>query len=410
MSQNIFYIANNKIFLLDQTTSKEIKSQVLEDYKQRVCDNVKRKEWKSSESGAIFTGAAEPEMSAEAALKNIRVSVSSLTKLGNELAYTLAIDNVCGIYTHNDDSENDGILISDSNYKYTHIDRGTYSSVVSASFAGESHIGIISDGRNGCEFLTEGTSRERWPSWSKKSAKRILYSGCGLAMPQKAVEEKERLKSYPAMILESFEDYSYIESPYSIYSIDLDSMELTELISDSSEKFSYIKPYEAADGYIYYIKKPYNENKSSGTSFVDILLSPLRLIGAIFGFLNFFTIKYSGKTLTKNAGNTKAKNMSEEKLFIDGNIFEAGKELENNRRQGDKFPGAVPRTYQLCRRLGADGKEEVIKKGVIAYACKDNGEVLCSNGSHLLSLSPNGEGYDEKLVIKESAVSFIYID
>ena len=187
-------------------------------------------------------------------------------------------------------------------------------------------------------------------------------------------------------------------------------MELDELISDEAQKFSYIKPLESADGYIYYIKKPYNENTSDKTSLGDILLAPFRLIGALFGFLNFFTIKYSGKTLTKNAGNTKAKNMSEEKMFIDGNIFEAGKELENNRRQGDKFPGAIPHSYQLCRRLGADGKEEVIKKGIIAYACRDNGEILCSNGLHLISLTPNGDGYDEKLVLKENAISFIYVD
>lgn len=409
MSNNIFYIANNKMYRLESDRPNEIKSQVLEDYRRRVIDNVKRNEWKTKGNGAIFTETATPEVSAESALKNMRVSITSITESGDGIAYTLGIDDVCGIYT-NDSSDTDGILLSDSNYRYSYINKGIGSYVVSASFAGESHIGIMEHDQNGCDFITEGTSRERWPMWSKRSPRRIIYSGCGLALPQRAIDQKEKFSSLPAMMLDRFEEYNYVESPYSVYSIDLDTMELDELVTDSSQRFSYIKPCESADGYIYYIKKPYSEDQSGNTSIGDVLLAPFRLVGAIFGFLNFFTIKYSGKTLTKSAGNTKSKNMSEEKMFIDGNIFEAGKELENNRRQGDKFPGAIPHSYQLCRRLGKDGKEEIVKKGIIAYACRDNGEILCSNGLHLLSLTPGGNGFEEKLILKENSISFIYVD
>lgn len=408
MSNNIFYIADNKMYKLNGGTPKEIKSQVLEDYRRRIIDNVKRNEWKTKGNGAIFTDTATPEVSAESALKNMSVAITSMTESGDGIAYTLGIDDVCGIYT-NDSSDTDGILLSDSNYRYSFINKGDRAYVVSASFAGESHIGIMEDGQNGCDFITEGSSRERWPMWSRSSRRRIIYSGCGLALPQKAIDQKEKLKSYPEMILERFDEYNYVEGPYSVCSIDLDTMELEELITDESQKFSYIKPFESSDGYLYYIKKPYNENSNGSLGFLDIILAPFRLVAAIFGFLNFFTIKYSGKTLTKNAGNTKAKNISEEKMFIDGNIFEAGKELENNRRQGDKFPGAIPHSYQLCRRFGKDGKEEIIKKGIISYACRDNGEILCSNGLHLISLTPNGNGYDESLVLKENAISFIYV-
>lgn len=201
MPNNVFYIADNKMYKLESAAPKEIKSQVLEDYRRRVIDNVKRNEWKSKGNGAIFTETATPEMSAESALKNIRVSITSITKSGDGIAYTLGIDDVCGIYT-NDSSDIDGILISDSNYRYSYISQGESSYVVSASFAGESHIGIIADGQNGCEFLTEGTSRERWPVWSKKNPRRIIYSGCGLGLPARAIEQKEKLQSLPAMMLE----------------------------------------------------------------------------------------------------------------------------------------------------------------------------------------------------------------
>ena len=46
MSSSIFYIADNKMYQLDSGKQKEIKSQVLEDYRRRVIDKVKRNEWK----------------------------------------------------------------------------------------------------------------------------------------------------------------------------------------------------------------------------------------------------------------------------------------------------------------------------------------------------------------------------
>lgn len=403
----MFYIADNKIFSLSDSKSVEIKSRVLEDYRYRLTETIKRNEWKTSGSGAHFTNAAKPEMNVEGALSSLRVSISSLCEIDGELVYTLGIDNVCGIYKHSEDSPTDGIMISDSNYRYNYISHKDGISVVSASFMGEAHIGIIKDGENGCQFLTEGTSRESYPSFSKTNRNTVLYSGAGLAVDPSLAEAREKMREYNSMHFGQMGNV-YIEGPFSIYSIDLNSYELCELISDDSQKYSYIKPFEAADGYIYYIKRPYSMSANSGKSSIgDTLMAPFRLLGAVFGFLNFFTIRYSGKTLTKNAGNTKAKNMPEEKLFIDGNIFEASKEIENNRKQGDKFPGAIPRSFELCRRLSADGKEEVIKKGVIAYSVRDNGEIICSDGLHILSLTEKNGKFEEELIIKEKSVSFI---
>ena len=118
-------------------------------------------------------------------------------------------------------------------------------------------------------------------------------------------------------------------------------------------------------------------------------------------------MKYSGKTLTNGKGDTKAKNRTEAEMFIDGNLINASRELEKNQKSGDKFPGIIPRSYELCRRHGANGREEVIKNGIIAYALGLSGEIYCSNGNHLLKLTPSGNRYEETVLAKEKAISFI---
>ncbi len=403
--ENILFTANGRMFACDGTKSRELPCRILDEYRTRVAENAKRKEWKTSGEGAMFTGAIENN-NAESAVKNIRAYITSICPVDGGIAYSLAIDNVCGIYMMQDGTSSDGILISDSNYKYSHINTNGESFVLCSSFAGESHIGVMKNANATCEILTEGTSRELWPSWSMAKPQRIIYSGCGLAQDPKVAESREKLKSYPAMILEQYEDHSYIEGPYSIYALDLSTYELETLLEDESQKFSYIKPYEAEDGYLYYIKKPYADVPTKG-SIGDALMAPVRLIGAVGGFLNFFTIKYSGKTLTKSAGDTKSKQMSEEKMFIDGNLFEAGRELENNRKKGEENPGVIPNSYKLCRRAQG-GKEEVIKSGVIAYAVRDSGEILCSDGLHLISLSESDGKINQKVLLNEKAISFIY--
>jgi len=96
-------------------------------------------------------------------------------------------------------------------------------------------------------------------------------------------------------------------------------------------------------------------------------------------------------------------------MFIDGNLINASRELEKNQKSGEKFPGIVPHSYELCRRYGVSGREETIKKGIIAYAVSESGEIFCSNGNHLLKLTPNGDRYEETVMAKEKAISFVSV-
>ena len=110
------------------------------------------------------------------------------------------------------------------------------------------------------------------------------------------------------------------------------------------------------------------------------------MIRALFGFFNFFSVKYSGKTLS-NAGDVKRRD--EEQMWIDGNFIQAEKELKENRNRGDKNPGIIPRTWELHRRC-PDGTDTLVRRGVVAYRLMQNGDVLVSNGSAVLCLKTDG--------------------
>ena len=125
---------------------------------------------------------------------------------------------------------------------------------------------------------------------------------------------------------------------------------------------------------------------------MDTLLLPFRLVMAIFNFFNIFSAKYSGKTLTR-AGDVK--NRDEQKMRIDGNLINAEAELKANRDRGDRNPGIIPHTWELRRRR-ADGNDELVRRGVVAYRVDKNGDILVSNGTAILRMT--AEGQEEKLV------------
>ena len=128
---------------------------------------------------------------------------------------------------------------------------------------------------------------------------------------------------------------------------------------------------------------------------------PVRIVGALFGFLNVFSAKYSGKTLSKSVG---VKNRDEEKLFIEGNLISAEAELRANRNRGEQNPGIIPHSWELhCRK--PNGDDVLVRRGVVAYRVDDQtGDILFSNGSAILNLSPDGK---EEKILSADQVTFI---
>ena len=146
------------------------------------------------------------------------------------------------------------------------------------------------------------------------------------------------------------------------------------------------------DGNYYFIRQPYKPPRDKREPLLkSVLLFPLRLIKAVIGFLNAFSVIFGGEPLRKNQSkdDIKTKNKSGRELYFEGRLIEAEKNEKENAASGDKNPGIFPRSRVLVK-AAPDGSETVLKKGVLDYTLCDEG-VMISNGKELILLDKNGE-------------------
>jgi hypothetical protein len=148
-----------------------------------------------------------------------------------------------------------------------------------------------------------------------------------------------------------------------------------------------LTPQMSADGVLFYIRRPY----TTGSEFrplrwlKDLAFFPFRLLYAVFQYLQFFSMMYTGKKLT-SAGGARSPQMDLKDMLIWGSRVSAGQAV----RDGDEAPDLVPGSWHLVRqRPGYDA--EVLAKGVLAYDLAPDGSVVYSNGSAIFLLDPTGK-------------------
>jgi len=374
-----------------------MESAILKKYIEVTKENARRKEWKNSGEGAKFTGAYHPGVDATRAAESVSARVLDVARWGSSTLYTMMINGRSGVYQRFDDAVEEGVFLSDNEYRYRQLAPDGDKLLLTAEAAGECHLALVQgEGSRTCEFLTEGSCYESDPSWSRRLRDVIYYSSVGLEEIVSDGEDHTPVAdemSLPDMMREMRYQQAVVRrrGPAVICRMDLVDATVEEILAD--EKYNFTHPIEARDGSLYFIRSPYRLEERGGgvlTVLKDVVLFPIRLIRALFGFFDFFTMKYSGKTLNHAGG--KAKTKPENQRFVDGNLIDAEKELQKNRESGEEFPGYVPRTHELCRLV--DSRTEVLKKGVLAYElCREG--IVISNGSYLLLL--HHDGREEKL-------------
>ena len=403
MNQSFLYIADGKLYMADDTGEREIRSGVLDSYVRKVRESAERSAWKRSGEGAMFTGTYEPGATPADRVASVRAQITAAVKQSSRILYAIDIDGACGIYAHPLSGEGaEGIVISHAENAYRHFHINGKRMAVAVGFAGESHIGVLEDGRADCRLYTEGRSWDSEPVWSKTDPDCLYFCSAGLAVGDGQPTPDHPPLSY-AEVMERLYDAaaSEMRGPAALCLLDIKQGSITELLCDPA--FDFVHPQSMANGALYYVKKPYREQKS-GTSaagcLIDLLLLPVRLLRAVFGFFNIFSMKYSGKTLSRT-GQVKRRDPGE--MLIDGNLINAEKELRANRDRGDKNPGIIPRSWEL-RRRDPDGTDTLVRRGVVAFLANEDGSLLFSNGNGIFSLSPDGR---EELVSNAPRVTFL---
>ena len=403
MERNFYYIAQGKLHAYKNGAAREVSSGVLDAYLRRVKDSAQRNEWKHTGEGAMFREAYVPGADVESRVAGVMSKVHCAAEYGDSLIYSLSIDRTTGIYRQFAESSSEGIVLSGGNFAYQDFDVLGDCCAVSAGFAGESHIGVLRIGTTDCRIYTEGHCWDSQPVWSKTEPDTIFFCSAGLAETPNQEERSQRPMDMSQMATRMFTSaaQAVTRGPSAIMKLDVSRDTLDEWIADDTH--DYIRPQSMADGSLYYIRRPYTAD--NGTSMWgclgEIVMLPVRILGALFGFLNVFSAKYSGKTLSKSVG---VKNRDEEKLFIEGNLISAEAELRANRNRGEQNPGIIPHSWELhCRKRNGD--DVLVRRGVVAYRVDDQtGDIMFSNGSAILNLSPDGK---EEIILSADQVTFI---
>lgn len=395
MGLSFYYIASGKLYSYKDGKHTEIRSGVLDSYIYKVRDSAGRNEWKYSGEGANFRGAYTPGADAESRVAAVTSRVYCAEKCGEDLIYSLAIDRSTGIYHVPANGGAEGIVISSADSAYYDFNIKNGRMTVTSAFAGESHIGVLTMGSTNCQIYTEGHTWDSRPVWSATDDNKIYFCCAGLPIEDSGEEHRTHQPDYTELVTQMFTSSAPTtqRGPSSICLLDISNGTMDDVLSD--EKYDFTSPQSMPDGSLYYIRRPYAHDNGGGSALGclgETLLLPIRLFGALFGFLNVFSAKYSGKTLSKTVG---AKNRDEAKLFIDGNLINAEAELRANRTRQDENPGIIPHTWEL-RRHEANGEDTLIRRGVAAYRVdEESGDILISNGSAILRRTRDGK--EEKL-------------
>ena len=407
MKEKLFYIKDKKmLFVTGQATAEPVPNGVYDGVVRRMTDSPKRNEWKNTGRGAMFTGTYTPGTDAASVASSIRSEVTCVGAFNDNLLFTEQIGGTGAIYRKTSIADmSEVIAFSDTAYSIESFDTSNTKIAVSASYAHFAHIGTLEpSGRGGVSIITEGESIDKNPSFDKSNPNVLYYESAGILLAGEDEPDEPEMMT-PAEMMRTMRRMTQT-GPSAIVRINFTTSTLDYILED--ENTSYIKPQTDKDGTLYFIRKPYKDEQPKGEGFLtSLVMVPVRFFSALGGFFNFFSMKYSGQTLTNNG--TRAKGKDEKQIFIDGNLIDAEKALKEN--SGEQNPGIIPKSFELCRLSG--GEIEVVMRGVIAFTFDPDGNVVYSNGNTIVRI--NTDGKEERLVNDKSAegvtcLKFIDID
>ena len=377
----LYFIANNQIHIYENNKTVTMPCQAIDQYKKNLDEIRQRKEWKMKGTGAQFMGLNRYD---EDEGYGLAYATDAVVLDSENIIYSARLDDgmAINIKPIQNLHDTEGLVLRKNDFiaqdmTFDHFKKRLVLSVQEQQGYG-THLCILPLDSNRSQFITEGECIDANPIFDPHHVDQIYYDSCGLGGGENGV----------------------FLGPREIFHLDLSTGELETKFADS--KYDFLKPQIDQQGSLYFIQRPYlraGQTESSFGFFKDIIQAPFKIIRAIVGWLDFFTQRYSGeslKTSSKTAGQNPAidKQKSEEELFVEGNLIKAQKNLEANSKQGEKYPGTIPNSWQLMKR-SRDGEVTLVKKGVMSFAIKDD-SILYSNGKYLIELKSDLS--EEKLV------------
>jgi len=374
MGNRFAYLSQGKLFVkLGDGPVSPVDSRFGESLRQRAVQIQERNAWKTQGTGAKFMsgGLLWGRQDQDAAEMRIAITGISAGCSQGELLYSLDTDDIGGIFVLRNEARDEQRLLHTSDFRVRRLAASSGEDRIACVIGqkgGNSCIAVMRGDGGDMREVTQGDTIDDAPRWVPGSNRELVFQSSATGRNRAGV--------------------AVTHAPFTIQKLDLEAGEVTPLAEDP--KSDLLTPHLKSDGTLFYIRRPYRDpNQSPGflRAALDLILLPFRLLYAFFQFLNFFTVRYTGNTLT-TAGNARQKQADIRQMMVWGNLIDAEKAARS--AADGEAPALVPKAWELVKQ-SPDGKTEVIAKGVLSFDVCADGDVLYSNGSAVYRLGTDGK-------------------
>jgi len=389
MTKDLAYLSRGKMYLKRGDAPPELlESQFGESVRQRAKEIQKRHAWKTEGRGAQFMGGGAFWGGQVQDPGEMPIAINGLSPGCREgqLLYTLNTPDISGIFLLREGDYFEQRIFHSADHRVAQVcampGQDQIAFVLRQRDGGASLAVMTSEGKEFTE-ITQGDSIDEFPHWVPGRPGTLTFQSAGIGRDARGIFAAR--------------------GPYAVQQIDATAGEMKSLAED--EKFDFLAPRISADGSLYYIRRPYDTPRARTSPWqmlMDTLLFPFRLVNAIFHYLNFFSMTYSGKPL-KTSGNARSKEMDMRRLMLMGNYVNALEVMKHSADQ--ETPALVPSNWELVRSASyGSGPAEVLAKGVLSFDLEEDGSVLFSNGSAIFRVEDSRKPV---LVLKSDLIEHV---
>lgn len=369
--EDIAYISQGKLYLKLKGTIQEVESEFGQTLQTRLLQIKRKKAWKNKGIMEMMMPPGAMERMQNQPEPTMPVSITSMCKgQSGKLLYALEAGEVGGIFTIDVAHNRENRLFHNSNFRVSDLDFNAEKNLIACTTVyptGIANIATMSIDSARPNDVTEGDSLDLAPRWIPNKNKALVYQSAGLGRVE--------------------EGYVGDRTPFRIEKLDFDTQEIITLASDP--KSDLLSPQIGYDGMLYYIRRPFRDRRIQFNPLnllKDILLIPVRLVYAIFQWLNFFSQMYTGKPLMSAGTNQKV----EPKLLKAWGEWITPDMLKDKNFGDADAPALVPRNWELVKQAET-GVPELLAEGVLSYDLAENGAIAYTNGSAIYMIYPDGQ-------------------
>jgi len=317
-----------------------------------------RHAWKTQGRGGQSLGRAlrTPE---ERDPSEFRIAITSVTRGTHpgELLYTLETNEISGMFSR-DAGGIEKRLFHTADFRIRHLDAHPDGEEIATSVFlrdGMANLAVLKTDGSGLTEITDGDSVDEAPRWAPGPGRRLVYQSSGMGR-----DTAGRFARRGAAAIQQ---------------LDLDTGEIRCLAQD--EGFDFLSPRMAADGSLYYIRRPNLVNAPPPVSPWMALRHTVMLPFRIFWFVGFlidlFVENKTGSPLfgisTKQAGSS-----------------------------GPKVPDA---SVLMRQSAAGPAKAIALAHGVLAFDFATDGSVIYSDGLAVYRI-PANSGHSAKILAGEN--------